>query len=109
MHGPRRRRARDDEPPDRALDNNAIADGFQLYLHSFIVSSAGDWTVVQQGMNPASAFARRYHWHSVTVRDFSVEPHTGIVGERQGTIMNLVDRNAKPAQDAMLSTSASTP
>src|SRR5947209_20127173 len=25
------------------IDNNAIADGFQLYLHSFIVSSAGDW------------------------------------------------------------------
>jgi uncharacterized protein len=86
------------------IDNNAIADGFQLYLHSFIVSSAGDWTVVQQGMNPASALARRYHWHSVAVRDFTVEPHTGIVGERQGIIMNLVDRNAKPGQEAILTT-----
>jgi hypothetical protein len=36
------------------VDNNAIADGFQIYLHSFIVSSTGDWAVVQQGMNAAS-------------------------------------------------------
>src|SRR5437588_1628781 len=70
------------------IDNNAIADGFQLYLHSFIVSRAGDWTVVQQGMNPASALARRYHWHSAAIRDFTIEPHTAIVGERQGIIMN---------------------
>src|SRR5213594_4034500 len=36
------------------VDNNAIADGFQIYLHTFIVSAAGDWAVVQQGMNSAS-------------------------------------------------------
>ncbi len=84
------------------IDNNAIADGFQLYLHSFIVSAAGDWAVVQQGMNDQTGMARRYHWHSATVRDFTCEPHTAIVGEHQGAIMNLVDRHARPAQDAML-------
>src|SRR6185295_16810244 len=36
------------------------------------------------------------------VRDFVAEPHTGIVGENQGTIMNLVDAQAKPAQAALL-------
>src|SRR5258706_6307226 len=36
------------------VDNNAIADGFQIYLHTFIVSAAGEWTIVQQGMNPGS-------------------------------------------------------
>jgi hypothetical protein len=46
--------------------------------------------------------ARRYHWHSPTVRDFVSEPHTGIVGEHQGTIMNLVDSHARPAQSALL-------
>jgi len=84
------------------VDNNAIADGFQIYLHSFIVSAAGDWAVVQQGMNTASGLARRYHWHSAAVRDFTSEPHTAIVGEPAGQIMNLVDSHAKPAQDAML-------
>lgn len=84
------------------IDNNAIVDGFQIYLHTFIVSAAGDWAVVQQGMNGPSGLARRYHWHSASVRDFTSEPHTGIVGEPQGAILNLVDAHAKPAQDAML-------
>src|SRR5215471_1438376 len=73
------------------VDNNAIADGFQIYLHCFVLTAAGDWAVVQQGLNDASGMARRYHWHSASVRDFVQDPHTGIVGENQGTIMNLVD------------------
>ncbi len=84
------------------IDNNAIADGFQLYLHTFILSTQGEWAIVQQGMNAESGLARRYHWHSATVRDFTSEPHAAIVGEHQGTIMNLVDRRAQPAQHALL-------
>ncbi|HEV8721877.1 MAG TPA: DUF763 domain-containing protein [Candidatus Binatia bacterium] len=84
------------------IDNNAIADGFQIYLHSFVVTSNGEWAVVQQGLNDRSGMARRYHWHSASVRDFVAEPHTGIVGENQGTIMNLVDAHAQPAQTALL-------
>src|SRR5688572_20404155 len=84
------------------VDNNAIADGFQIYLHSFVVTADGEWAVVQQGLNDRSGMARRYHWHSASVRDFVAEPHTGIVGENQGMIMNLVDAQAKPAQSALL-------
>jgi uncharacterized protein len=84
------------------IDNNAIADGFQIYLHNFIVTSSGEWAIVQQGLNDRSGMARRYHWHSASVKDFVEEPHTGIVGENQGTIMNLVDAHAKPAQLALL-------
>ena len=84
------------------IDNNAIADGFQIYLHSFVVTANGEWAVVQQGLNDGTGMARRYHWHSATVKDFVSEPHTGIVGEHQGTIMNLVDAAARPAQNAML-------
>jgi len=84
------------------IDNNAIADGFQIYLHNFVLTSKGEWAVVQQGLNDHSGLARRYHWHSSSVRDFVAEPHTGIVGENQGTIMNLVDAGARPAQTAML-------
>src|SRR5881296_2142067 len=80
------------------IDNNAIADGFQIYLHSFVLTANGEWAVVQQGLNDRSGMARRYHWHSATVKDFVNEPHTGIVGEHQGTIMNLVDAEAGRAQ-----------
>ncbi len=84
------------------IDNNAVADGFQIYLHTFLVSAAGEWAVVQQGMNGQNGLARRYHWHSAAVRDFTCEPHSGIAGEHQGTIMNLVDHQARPAQHALL-------
>jgi hypothetical protein len=84
------------------IDNNAIADGFQIYLHTFILTADGEWAIVQQGMNENTALGRRYHWHSATVRNFTADPHAGIVGEHQGEIMNLVDGNARPAQLALL-------
>ena len=84
------------------IDNNAIGDGFQIYLHAFAVTAQGEWAVVQQGMNEGRRLARRYHWHSATVRDFASEPHTAIVGQPQGEILNLVDRRAGAARNAVL-------
>ena len=84
------------------IDNNCIADGFQVYLHSFIVAANGEWSIVQQGLNDQSGLARRYHWHSANVRDFVADPHTGIAGAHQGTIVNLVDAHAAPAQEALI-------
>jgi len=91
------------------IDNNAVADGFQIYLHSFVLTSDGDWAIVQQGMNEASRLARRYHWHSAAVRDFTADPHTAIVGQHAGTIRNLVDRRARPAQEALLAIARADP
>ncbi len=91
------------------VDNNAIADGFQIYIHSFVLTAAGEWAVVQQGMNEATGLARRYHWHSASVRDFTLQPHTGIVGQNAGTIMNLVDGQAEPAQNALLTVVKESP
>jgi len=91
------------------IDNNAIADGFQIYLHGFIVSASGEWTVVQQGMSERQRLARRYHWHSAAVRDFTCEPHTAIVGGHTGVIQNLVDAGARQAQDAMLAIAREPP
>src|SRR3954465_10829875 len=68
------------------VDNTAVQDGFQLYLHNFIVSDTGEWTVVQQGMDTANKTARRYHWHSQGLKSFVEEPHTGICGANQGII-----------------------
>src|SRR4051812_19979036 len=84
------------------VDNNAVGDGFQLYLHSFIVASNGQWVVVQQGMNDLTGRARRYHWHSAALKSFVEAPHSGIAGQPQGDIVNLVDRQALPAQEAIL-------
>jgi len=84
------------------IDNNCIADGFQIYLHSFIVAANGEWSIVQQGLNDRSGLARRYHWHSANVRDFVADPHTGIAGAYQGAIVNLVDAQAAPAQAALI-------
>jgi uncharacterized protein len=91
------------------VDNNAIGDGFQIYLHSFVVTAAGDWAVVQQGLNEASGLARRYHWHSASVRNFTCEPHTGIVGQHSGEILNLVDHRARGAQEALLALASERP
>jgi hypothetical protein len=91
------------------VDNNAVVDGFQLYLHSFIVTVSGEWTVVQQGMSAQPHTARRYHWHSATVRDFVSDPHTAIVGKPQGEIRNLVDARAGKARDALLAMTKEPP
>ena len=84
------------------VDNTAVQDGFQLYLHSFIVSQEGGWAVIQQGMKPEDKSARRYHWHSADVSSFIKEPHKAICGDHQGTILNLVDANAKPSQQGIM-------
>jgi len=91
------------------IDNNAIGDGFQIYLHTFVVTAEGDWAVVQQGLNDSTGLARRYHWHSASVRNFTSEPHTGIVGASEGQILNLVDRRALPAQEALLEIARTAP
>jgi hypothetical protein len=91
------------------IDNNAVADGFQIYLHTFILSADGEWAVVQQGMNEATRLARRYHWHSPTVRDFVSDPHAAIVGEPAGTIRNLVDARAERARDALVAIARTDP
>lgn len=77
------------------VDSAAVQDGFDLYLHGFIVSAEGRWCVVQQGLNDARGEARRYHWLSEDLESFLDSPHTGIEGKNQGTIVNLADARAE--------------
>ncbi len=91
------------------VDNTAIQDGFQLYLHTFVVSKAGEWTVVQQGMNDATGMARRYHWHSEKVKSFLENPHTFIYGQNQGEILNLTDTQSADAKNAIVSITQESP
>jgi hypothetical protein len=91
------------------VDNTAVQDGFQLYMHSFIVNTDGLWTVVQQGMRDDSSTARRYHWHSSAMESFVDAPHTAICGQNQGTILNMVAKEAMPARQSVLSMTAEHP
>lgn len=91
------------------VDNNALQDGFQLYQHNFVISRTGNWTVVQQGMNGAEKKARRYHWCSEGLRSFVEEPHTGVVGDNRGKILNLTDSQARQARGNILEMSRQEP
>src|SRR6202789_609052 len=84
------------------VDSAAVQDGFDLYLHGFIVTDEGKWTVVQQGMNDSSRTARRYHWLSEGLQSFVDEPHKAIDGIHQGEIVNLTDRRADASRRAQL-------
>jgi hypothetical protein len=75
------------------VDSAAVQDGFELYLHGFIVTDDGKWVVIQQGMN--ERLARRYHWLSEDLTSFVDAPHAAIDGRNVGTIVNLTDRRAE--------------
>ena len=91
------------------VDNTAIQDGFQLYLHNFILNSKGEWAVVQQGMNNSDGMARRYHWHSPTIQSFTENPHAAVIGENLGKILNLTDKQAKETRKGILEISRENP
>ena len=91
------------------VDNNALQDGFQLYQHNFIVSKSGNWTVVQQGLNADTKTARRYHWCSSDLRSFVENPHTGVVGENRGQILNLTDSAAQTTRSSITELSRENP
>jgi hypothetical protein len=91
------------------VDNTAVQDGFQLYIHNFIVSNEGDWSVVQQGMREGDAMARRYHWHSQHVKSFVEEPHTGICGQNMGQILNLTAVAANTTRQGILDITSEKP
>ncbi len=76
------------------VDSAAVQDGYELYLHGFIVTAEGRWCVVQQGMSEARREARRYHWLSEHLESFLDSPHTGIAGRNRGAIINLADKRA---------------
>ncbi|CAD7032303.1 hypothetical protein RHAB21_01983 [Pseudorhizobium halotolerans] len=84
------------------VDSAAVQDGFDLYLHGFIVTDDGKWVVVQQGMNGDRRQARRYHWLSEGLESFLDSPHAAIEGQEQGRIVNLADRRADASRMSQL-------
>jgi hypothetical protein len=84
------------------VDSAAVQDGFDLYLHGFVVTDDAKWTVVQQGMSPERKQARRYHWLSEGLTSFLDDPHAAIEGHGRGEIINLADRRAERSRAAQL-------
>jgi hypothetical protein len=84
------------------VDSAAVQDGFDLYLHSFVLADDGKWVVVQQGMNGERKQARRYHWLAEGMTSFVNAPHAAIDGPDQGEIVNLVDSRADPSRSRQL-------
>lgn len=83
------------------VDGCAVQDGCAIYHHSFFFTSGGRWAVVQQGMNPESGYARRYHWLGEGVADFVQEPHAAVCAEARGqTVLNLVAAESAGARRA---------
>jgi uncharacterized protein len=89
------------------VDSAAVQDGFDLYLHGFVVANDGHWVVVQQGMNGPRKQARRYHWLSEGLQSFVDAPHAAIEGPSEGDIINLTDRRAKVSREKQLELLAS--
>jgi uncharacterized protein len=84
------------------VDSAAVQDGYELYLHGFIVAGDGKWVVVQQGMNGDTRYARRYHWLSEGVASFVEAPHAAIGGRSAGEIVNLTDCRAAASRAGQL-------
>jgi uncharacterized protein len=84
------------------IDNAAVQDGYDLYLHAFFASIDGHWCIVQQGMNEDLKEARRYHWQSQGLQGFFESPHSAIEGHNVGAIVNLADARAERSRRAGL-------
>jgi len=76
------------------VDSSCLQDGFQIYHHNLIFIKSGKWCIVQQGMSPEIKKARRYHWLSSGVRDFTEEPHSGIISGTKVKPLNLTAKES---------------
>lgn len=80
------------------VDSAAVQDGYQLYHHTFIFTEKNEWVVIQQGMNEANRYARRYHWLSEKVTNFACEPHTAVCSDAKSKTLNMVALESKDAR-----------
>ncbi|MCX8202351.1 MAG: DUF763 domain-containing protein [Candidatus Micrarchaeota archaeon] len=84
------------------VDSSLIQDGYQLYHHSLIVTESGNWAVIQQGMNPGTKYARRYHWFWEDAANFTIEPHTAICCDRISNCLNLTARESEDSRKSIV-------
>jgi uncharacterized protein len=91
------------------VDNSAVQDGYQIYHHSFVFTAAGDWCIVQQGMNEENAMARRYHWLSHRVESYVNEPHAAVCCDATAPVLNLVAAESAAVREFSTTLAAERP
>ena len=91
------------------VDSAAVQDGYQIYHHAFFFTAAGEWCVVQQGMNDATAMARRYHWLSEHVQSFVDEPHEAVCCDQKAETLNLVAHESEGVRNASVELASRSP
>jgi hypothetical protein len=77
------------------VDSSLIQAGYQIYHHNFIFTKEGEYAVIQQGMNTEIQKARRYHWLSLKIKDFTEEPHSGIISDIKLKPLNLTAKESR--------------
>ncbi|WP_338603406.1 DUF763 domain-containing protein [Sulfolobus tengchongensis] len=82
------------------VDTTLVQDGHQLYHHSLLLTEDGKWSIVQQGMNVETKFARRYHWKETD--NFVVEPHSAIAGVKSNTVVNVIEKDRDKTRKLLL-------
>jgi hypothetical protein len=85
------------------VDNTAIQDGHNLYHHVFFLTEKGTWSVIQQGMNDETNYARRYHWFSKDFNDFLNDPHNAILGaQKDNEVLDMSSSESQSCQNVCL-------
>ena len=91
------------------VDSSALQDGYQIYHHLFVFTAEGEWCVIQQGMNTATRYARRYHWLGEGVADFCCEPHAAICCDARGEVLNMVAEESQAAREGVAALASEEP
>jgi len=84
------------------VDNALLQDGFNLYHHTLLLDSKGNWVIVQQGMNAELRLARRYHLAWFVSDDLTLEPHAGVASDITTNPLNLTVKDSLNCRKVML-------
>ncbi len=81
------------------VDSAGLQDGYQVYHQLFLwIPSSSQWAAIDQGMNTAAGWARRYHWSNETLSSYVLDPHAAIEGRRGLDVLNMVSSQSQGAQ-----------
>ena len=86
------------------IDSALVYDNIGIYHHTFAFSKHGDWTVVQQAMQPETHNAIRFQAFSGHVRreDITNETNTSVTSQAGASTLDLTFARNREAKEASL-------